>query len=138
MAVASHRENEGERLRIEHVNLTVSDLQRSIDFYCGLFDFRVRWRSEEGAKAGEAHVGNDTMYLALFQAPQPGAAEANYDRVGLNHFGILVDQLKKYRQKLVRMGIEPHYEPDYAPGRRLYFYDPDGVEVELVEYDAGK
>ena len=24
---------------------------------------------------------------------------------------------------------------DYEPGRRLYFFDPNGVEVELVEYD---
>jgi hypothetical protein len=34
---------------LEHVNLTVSDLQRSIDFYCKLFEFRVRWRADAAA-----------------------------------------------------------------------------------------
>lgn len=27
-------------------------------------------------------------------------------------------------------------EPLYEPGRRLYVFDPDGVEIELVEYPA--
>jgi predicted enzyme related to lactoylglutathione lyase len=84
---------------LEHVNLTVSDLQRSIDFYCTLFDFRVRWRSDAAAEKQEAHVGNDDMYIALFQAPQPGIAEVDYNRVGLNHFGIVVDNLDTYRER---------------------------------------
>lgn len=120
---------------LEHVNLTVSDLQQSIDFYCQLFDFRVRWRASADAEKQEAHVGSDDMYIAFFQAPRPGAAEPDYNRVGLNHFGIIVDDLGKYRDRLSRLGVEPHYEPEYTPGRRLYFYDPDHVEVELVQYD---
>ena len=123
---------------LEHVNLTVSDLQRSIDFYCELFGFRVRWRADAAAEKQEAHVGNDDIYLAFFQAPQPGTAEVDYERVGLNHFGIVVDDLDKYRERLSRLGVKPHYEPEYAPGRRYYFYDPDGVEVELVQYDSTK
>lgn len=123
---------------LEHVNLTVSDLQRSIDFYSKLFDFRVRWRADAAAEKQEAHVGNDDMYIAFFQASQPERAEVDYQRVGLNHFGILVDDLDKYRERLSQMGVQPHYEPEYPPGRRLYFYDPDRVEVELVQYDSTK
>lgn len=121
---------------LEHVNVTVSDLQRSIDFYCRLFDFRLRWRAAPDAERQEAHVGNDDMYIALFQASHPGPAEVDYQRVGLNHFGVVVDDLEMYRERLARVGIRPHYEPEYEPGRRFYFYDPDRVEVELVQYDT--
>ncbi len=125
----------GKFVFIEHVNLSVSNLQRSIDFYCKLFDFRVRWRGEADVEAQEAHVGNDEMYIALFETQRPGNAEVDYQRVGLNHFGVVVADLKRYRDKLHQLGIAPHYEPEYAPGRRFYFYDPDTVEAELVQYD---
>src|SRR5690606_32746192 len=59
---------------LEHVNLTVSDLQRSIDFYCRLLDLQVRWRTEPTEEEQQAHIGDERMYLALFQAPQPGRA----------------------------------------------------------------
>jgi catechol 2,3-dioxygenase-like lactoylglutathione lyase family enzyme len=53
----------------------------------------------------------------------------------LNHFGWVVDDLDAARQRLAVLNVRPHYEANYEPGRRLYFYDPDGLEVELVEYD---
>jgi catechol 2,3-dioxygenase-like lactoylglutathione lyase family enzyme len=120
---------------IEHVNITVSSLQKSIDFYSKLFGFELRWRSpaDDPDQAG-AHVGDDRSYIAMFEAPHAGRADADYDRVGLNHFGLVVQDLARYRSRLRDMGIEPHLERDYDPGRRLYFYDPDGIEVELVEY----
>lgn len=122
---------------LEHVNLTVSDLQRSIDFYCRLLDLHIRWHAEPTAENQEAHIGDERTYLALFQAPEPGHADADYDRVGINHFGLVVDDLDTYRRRLAELQVTPHYEPNYEPGRRLYFYDPDGIEVELVEYAPG-
>lgn len=118
---------------IEHVNITVSDLQKSIDFYSKLFGFELRWRNAPGDEPA-AHVGDRNSYIAMFEAPQPGRADADYDRVGLNHFGLVVEDLERFRTRLREMGVEPHLERDYDPGVRLYFYDPDGIEVELVEY----
>ena len=120
---------------IEHVNITVSDLQKSIDFYTDLFGFELRWRSppDDPDQAG-AHVGDERMYIAMFEAPRGGQADSDYDRVGLNHFGFVVADLKDFRTRLSDMGIQPHLERDYHPGERLYFMDPDGIEVELVEY----
>lgn len=121
---------------LEHVNLTVSDLDRSIGFYSDLLGLRVRWRRHGGDQPAAAHVGDDRHYIAMFQAP-PGAGRpvADYEAVGLNHFGFVVDDLDAARERLSSLGVQPHSEADYEPGRRLYFLDPDGVEVELVEYD---
>lgn len=120
---------------LEHVNLTVADLDRSIDFYCRLLGLRVRWRRDAGDDPAAAHVGDDRHYLALFEARADSPAPPlDYGRVGLNHFGFVVDDLDAARARLEELGITAHSEADYDPGRRLYFFDPDGIEVELVEY----
>ena len=122
---------------LEHVNLTVSDLDRSVAFYSDLLGLRVRWRREAGEEPAAAHVGDDRHYIAMFQAA-PGSKRPtiNYEATGLNHFGFVVDDLDAARDRLVELGVTPHNEADYEPGRRLYFLDPDGIEVELVQYDS--
>lgn len=122
---------------LEHVNLTVSDLERSIDFYCRLFDYRVRWRGETTDGMPAAHVGDERHYLALFETQRTELAAQDYHRVGLNHFGFVVADLQAAKERLEALGVAPTMEADYHPGRRLYFLDPDAVEVELVDYGAG-
>jgi len=121
-------------MRLEHVNLTVTDLDRSIAFYSDLLDLHVRWKGEIDGGRLAAHVGDDDLYLALFEAGAPGDVDHNYLTPGVNHFGFVVDDLAEARARLARLGASVHLEGDYAPGRRIYFFDPDGYEVELVQY----
>ncbi|MFQ5414912.1 MAG: VOC family protein [Phycisphaerae bacterium] len=124
---------------LEHVNMTVSDVARSIEFYRRVLGLNVRWEGTSSSGRPAAHIGGARDYIALFEAATAGRAAADYDRVGLNHVGFVVDDLDAVKDRLAALGITPHLEADYDPGRRLYFYDPDGVEVELVTYaaDAG-
>jgi catechol 2,3-dioxygenase-like lactoylglutathione lyase family enzyme len=119
---------------LEHVNLTVSDLDRSIAFYSDLLDLHVRWKGLIDDTRLGAHVGDDHFYLALFEASTNGDVEHDYTRPGLNHFGFVVDDLDEARRRLTELGAMVHLEADYDPGRRIYFMDPDGHEVELVAY----
>lgn len=122
-------------MRLEHANLTVTDVDRSAAFYCDLFDASIRWRGPDAAGREAAHVGDDDHYLALFTAGDPGGrALVDYDRPGLNHIGFVVDDLDAMRARVEALGASVHLEADYEPGRRLYFMDPDGNEIELVEY----
>jgi catechol 2,3-dioxygenase-like lactoylglutathione lyase family enzyme len=121
-------------MRLEHVNLTVADLDRSIAFYCDLLDLSVRWKGPIADGRLGAHVGDDNFYLALFEASAPGEVVTDYSRPGINHFGFVVDDLDDARARLVRIGATIQSEADYEPGRRLYFLDPDDNEVELVAY----
>jgi catechol 2,3-dioxygenase-like lactoylglutathione lyase family enzyme len=119
---------------LEHVNLTVRDLDGSIAFYCDLLDVPVRWKGEIDEDLLGAHVGDDHFFLALFEAIEEGTVESDYGRPGLNHFGFVVDDLMEARRRLERLGATVHREADYHPGRRIYFFDPDGHEVEFTEY----
>jgi catechol 2,3-dioxygenase-like lactoylglutathione lyase family enzyme len=122
-------------MHLEHVNLTVSDLNRSIAFYCELLDLPVRWKGPIDDERLGAHIGDDRSYLALFQATTNGAVARDYQRPGFNHLGFVVEDLDgEVRRRLDHLGAVVHLEADYEPGRRIYFFDPDGYEVELVEY----
>ncbi len=121
-------------MRLEHVNLTVSDLDRSIAFYSDLLDFSVRWKGDLGPGRPAAHVGDDRCYLALFQATAEGEVPYDYAAPGYNHMGFVVDDLEDAEKRLERLGAEHGPISDYEPGRRLYCFDPDGHEVELVQY----
>lgn len=119
---------------LEHVNITVGDLDRSTEFYCDLLELHVRWKGTiDGERLG-AHVGDDRCYLALFQAAADGTVDRDYVRPGVNHFGFVVHNLDEARRRLDHLGATVHLEADYEPGRRIYFLDPDGHEVELVQY----
>ena len=122
---------------LDHVNIPVIDLEESIAFYQDLFDWRVRWRGKTTFGKPAAHVGDGEQYIGLIQVASDDPQLPDYSRPGLNHFGIVVDSLEKARETLAKRGISPHNEPEYEPGRRFYFFDPNGVEVELIDYDDG-
>ena len=123
-------------MRLEHVNLTVSDVERSAKLYCELLDLQVRWRGKNSSGADAIHIGNDRSYVAFFQGEGSATSPPDYNAIGMNHFGFIVGSLDDAKRKLTDFGLTPHAEQDYEPGRRVYFYDHDGVEVELVEYDS--
>jgi catechol 2,3-dioxygenase-like lactoylglutathione lyase family enzyme len=119
---------------LEHVNMSVANLDRSIDYYRELLGLEVRWRGTTSDGLPAAHIGDERHYLALFEVGDVERKPADYGRLGLNHFGFVVDDLDACRAKLDDLGAPVEAPPAYNPGRRLYFDDPNGVEVELVEY----
>ncbi len=126
-------------MRLEHVNLTVSDLGRSIFFYSELLGLRVRWQGHTNTGEPAAHVGTDDFYFALFEASdehRDSKPDVDYQAPGMNHFGLVVDDLDAARERVEALGATVHYDVDEDIRRRIYFFDPDGIEVELVRYVA--
>lgn len=127
---------------LEHVNLTASDLERSVAFYRELLGLDVRWRGQaigERGPVAAAHIGTEHCYLAIFEAEAAAEGQVGFDysQPGLNHFGFVVDDLDATRARALALGAQIHFEPEYEPGRRFYLTDPDGLELELVAYERG-
>ena len=55
--------------------------------------------------------------------------------MGFNHIAVTVDDIDAMEAKVAAAGYEPRAHGDYEPGRRFYFYDHDGIEFEVVQYD---
>jgi len=120
--------------RIEHVNLTVSDIERSAAFFEELLGWRQRWRGAAMNGGETIHVGEETTYLALYTDGRDHAGQKKGRP--LNHVGLLVDDLGAAEQVVREHGLEPWGHDDYEPGRRFYFFDWDGIEFEVVSYSS--
>jgi len=118
--------------RIEHVNLTVTDIERSAALFEGLLGWRQRWRGPAINGGETIHVGEDTTYLALYTDRRDHAGQAKGRP--LNHVGLLVDDLDAAERIVLGHGLETFNHGDYEPGRRFYFFDWDGIEFEVVSY----
>jgi len=119
--------------RIEHVNLTVTDIERSAELFRNLLGWRQRWRGASMHGGETIHVGEDNTYLALYSDRQDHAGQKKGRP--MNHVGLLVDDLDAAEGVIVEAGLEPWGHDDYDPGRRFYFYDWDGIEFEVVSYE---
>lgn len=120
---------------IEHVNITVSNPDRTAEALMAIFGWHIRWRGPAQSGGQTIHVGNDQFYLAVY-ASELGRAETVSHQKGLplNHIGIVVDDLDGVEQRVIAQGFKPFSHDDYEPGRRFYFFDHDGIEFEIVSY----
>jgi glyoxylase I family protein len=120
---------------IEHVNLTVSDPDRTAILLSAIFGWNERWRGPARDGGRTIHLGSDHAYVALYTGPDGQHADARYPKgEPLNHVGVQVDDLGAVEARVVAAGLAPFNHADYEPGRRFYFFDPDGIEYEVVSY----
>jgi catechol 2,3-dioxygenase-like lactoylglutathione lyase family enzyme len=121
--------------RIEHVNITVADPERTSALMRALFGWHIRWSGAAQNGGRTIHVGSDEHYLALYTpggiAQLPGVFAKGSP---LNHIAIEVDDLDATEARVIAAGLKPFSHADYEPGRRFYFLDPDGIEYEVVSY----
>jgi len=124
--------------RLEHVNVTVSNPEQTASMLCEVFGWQIRWAGPSAMGGNTVHVGDEEAYVAVYTfdgAPAEGS-RAGLTRGGLNHIGVVVDDLDAAEQRVVAAGFKPHSHADYEPGRRFYFNDADDIEFEVVSYSA--
>ncbi|MGR3434695.1 MAG: VOC family protein [Shimia sp.] len=120
------------RARLEHVNLTVRDARASAAWLGKVFGWTTRWEGRGSHSDGlSLHVGapdEGSDYVALWQpdAPEEGGRA--------NHVGVVVGDLDAVEAAVRATGRTPHHHADYAPGRRFYVFDAEGIEWEVVSY----
>ncbi|OQW77679.1 MAG: glyoxalase [Proteobacteria bacterium ST_bin13] len=119
---------------IEHINLNVSDPERAAAMAATLFGWAERWRGAAADGGLSIHVGSDSSYIAYHGKPGRDPTAPFEKGVPFNHVGVQVDDLDAVEARVVAQGLTPFAHGDYEPGRRFYFFDPDGIEYEIVSY----
>jgi catechol 2,3-dioxygenase-like lactoylglutathione lyase family enzyme len=123
--------------RLEHVNITVTDPDRTAGLMTALFGWHVRWRGPARDGGHTIHVGSKEQYVALYTGRDAAYAADDFAKGRpLNHIGVEVDDLAAAEARVVAAGLRPFGHDAYVPGRRFYFLDPDGIEYEVVSYAA--
>lgn len=118
--------------RIGHVHLKVSDLERSIAFYCGLLGFEITTRY--GADAVFISAGGYHHHIGLNTWYSKHAGKADVKSVGLFHTAILFPTRKDLAaifKRLSEAGYPLTGASDHGVSEALYLDDPDGNGVEL-------
>ena len=120
-----------EQARIGHVHLKVSDIERSLNFYCGLLGFNLVLRYGNDAAFISAggyhhHIGLNVWYSK--NAPPPPMRTT-----GLFHTAILYPERKDLAIILRRLQdiSYPFKASDHGVSEALYINDPDKNGVEL-------
>jgi len=118
--------------RIGHVHLKVSDIQRSLDFYCGILGFELTMMY--GKDAAFISAGGYHHHIGLNVWYSKNAPPAPKNSVGLFHTAIVYPTRKDLAQIFNRLD-ELNYPltgaADHGVSEALYLDDPDKNGVEL-------
>ena len=118
--------------RIGHVHLKVADLQRALDFYCGVLGLELQQRI--GSSAAFISAGGYHHHIGLNTWESLGAAPPPPGHTGLYHLALLYPTraaLSDALKRLMAAGIPLDGASDHGVSEALYLRDPDQNGVEL-------
>ena len=133
---------------VDHLDLVVTDLDGSLDFYRGLLEpLGFTRASEIEGERGErvVYLGGTGGSSVSLRETQSDSHPTPYDRyaVGIHHLAFVaesreqVDERARWlrdRNAEIESGPE---EYEYTPGYyAVFFYDPDGIKLEIVHRPA--
>lgn len=121
---------------IDHIALSVSDVERSAQWYIHVLGFEAR---HEGMWDGvPVFVGKGNTALALFPVRSASDSEGgrHRGRRSMLHFALRANRqnFKAAQEELKRRGIEFEFE-DHEISHSIYFQDPDGHKIEITTYE---
>ena len=120
------------RVRIGHVHLKVANLQRALDFYCGVLGFELTQRY--GEEAAFVSAGGYHHHIGLNTWESRDAPPPPNRTTGLYHFAILYPAraaLADALRRLVQANVSLAGASDHGVSEALYLSDPDGNGIEL-------
>ena len=119
-------------VRIGHIHLKVSDLERSLRFYCGVLGFELTQRM--GDSAAFVSAGGYHHHIGLNTWESLGGHPPPHGTTGLFHLAILYPDRPSLADALRRVraaGLSLDGASDHGVSEALYLHDPDHNGVEL-------
>lgn len=147
----------------DSVSITVSDMDRAVDFYSGVLTFQKvsdvevagdDWEHLEGVfglrmRIVRMALGDESIELVEYLAPKgrPIPVDSRSNDRWFQHIAIIVSDMDKAYARLRKNRVEhassgPQLLPDWNKNAggisAFYFKDPDGHPVEILHFPADK
>jgi lactoylglutathione lyase len=139
----------------DHTSYTISNLDRSLDFYIGKLGLELLWQRKIDdayfcdiigfpdctVRAAHLRIPGSTHQIELFEYVAPGGQKADIriNNVGSSHISLIVVDIQEAYLELKSKGVEFRSSPieithgAYKGGWDVYLLDPDGITVELFQ-----
>jgi len=145
---------------VHHFSFSVTNLERTIEFYTKLLGLKVQSRGRNkydtlgialfGTKWGlnqqqadlelaVINIGGTRVEFIEYKDPKARSYHKNPSIAGSAHLAFKVDDIEETRRKLEAAGVEFHApvntyrEAGKIEWKWCYFRDPDGIVLELVQ-----
>jgi catechol 2,3-dioxygenase-like lactoylglutathione lyase family enzyme len=146
-----------------HFSFTVADMERSLEFYCGLLAFELIHRQTQDNAYTRSLVGYPDARLLIAQLAVPGQprrvtthdlelvqylsplgrrGDINIANPGAAHLALTVADIDEWYRRLRAAGVRFFSAPNQITaginegGYAVYFHDPDQIVLELVQPPA--
>ena len=130
-----------EVIGIDHIYITVSDLQRSESFYDHVLVETLGFRKNKFTLGGDPHVQYFNRHFGYVLRPSRTSSKYGSYSAGLHHICLRVEsvadvvavanQLRTAGADASEAKLYSEYAPDYWA---TFFTDPDGVRLEITNY----
>lgn len=125
---------------IHHVAIIVSDIEAAREFYVHKLGFEVireNYRDQRNDWKLDLRIGTGAgaIELEIFAKPNPPKRVTRPEACGLRHLAFRVENIEEAVAELEKCGIEcePIRYDEYTQNRMTFFFDPDGLPLELHE-----
>ena len=129
-------------MKFNHIHVKCRDLEKAVEYYERIFDAKVLARQATGkAPMVRLNLGGIMLNLSAVgkdeNLPAPKVRENTWERCGLGHFGVVVEEMDKTVKEMKRKGAEFMEEPrEIQPGTRIAFVKgPEGDVIEIIQRD---
>jgi len=123
-------------MKIHHVAIIVSDMEKSLEFYDKALGFSVKTKTfREDRNSWKVDIVNGDIELELFTFPDAPKRPSYPEAQGLRHLAFSVSDIEELHKELKGKGIGvEEIRVDHLTGKKFFFFaDPDDQPLEIYE-----
>ncbi len=118
-------------MKVDHINRYVSNVDKFIEFYSKMLDYKLIGKGKKQNGNFYAILAGSGHELFISEKDAFEAVQEN-----MRHIGYSVDNIESTLEKLIERGypIEELKIIHKAFSRQIYIKDPDGMEIDLIQW----
>ncbi len=124
------------KLKIDHIHLKVSNLEKSLKFYQFILGFKIVRQESKTAFLSSGNKNSSFYLIALTELNNSLKPQRRQRTAGLYHFAILLPERRylAYFLNHIQKNLSPEYYDgmaDHEVSESIYIHDPDfnGIEI---------